>query len=96
MIKLPLTAALLLAAVAAPAAAKEKNNFTHEGVTYVYSQEKVGESTVLQGHAVPGDSFYFVVRKGQVVGKANGIPVSFSVADAVKERDGVSLFLAAR
>ncbi|MBO9575508.1 MAG: hypothetical protein J7494_07225 [Sphingobium sp.] len=91
MFKLPLTAALLVAAVAAPVAAKEKTTFTYDGVQYAYTQTQVGESTVIKGVAQPGDAFYFVVRNGKVVGKANGIPVSFRVEDAKAPKGGVEL-----
>lgn len=79
---LPLAAAVLVAAVAAPAAAKDKTVFTYKGVEYTYTEEKVGDSTVIKGVALPGDQFYLVVRNGQVVGTANGMPVSFRVKDA--------------
>lgn len=84
MIKFPLTIALIATAIAAPAVAKDKTTFTHDGVTYTYTTEKVGNSTVIQGRAMPGDDFYYVVdSKGRIAGKANEAPVSFTVADAV-------------
>ncbi|HEY1124150.1 MAG TPA: hypothetical protein VGE65_00845 [Sphingobium sp.] len=85
MTKFPLIAALAVAtvAVAAPAAAKDKQSFTHDGVTYVYTETKVGESLVIKGYAVNGQDFYYVVRNGRVVGKAGDAPVDFSVADAI-------------
>jgi len=82
-----LTIALLAATVAAPALAKDKASFTHDGVTYTYSTEKVGNSTVIQGRASNGADFYYVVdSKGNVAGKSNNdIAVSFTVADAVAQ-----------
>ncbi len=87
MTKFPLIATLLLATVAAaaPAAAKDKVSFTHDGVTYYYTQTKVGASTVIQGHATNGPDFYYVVRNGQVVGKTDDSSVRFPVADAVSQ-----------
>ena len=91
--KFPLIATLLLATVAAaaPAAAKDRVTFTHDGVTYSYTQTKVGESTVIRGRASDGPDFYYVVRKGQVVGKSDDAPVRFSVADAVGKPDASSV-----
>lgn len=81
-----LAIALLATAVAAPALAKDKTTITHDGVTYTYSTEKVGNSTVIQGRASPGDDFYYVVdSKGKVFGKTNDMQVSFNVADAVAQ-----------
>lgn len=75
-------------AVVTPAIAKdEKVNFTQDGVTYSYTATKVGESTVYKGRATPGYPFYFVVRGEQVVGNANGIPVTFRVSDAAKQSE---------
>ena len=94
MIKLPLAALLVAtvaAPVAAPVAAQEKTSFTHEGVTYAYTQEKVGDTTVLKGSATPGDRFHYTVRNGMVVGKANGIPVKFRVQDASAPKGAVQL-----
>ena len=85
MTKTPLIAAALLTAVAAPAVAAERTSFTHDGVTYSYTQTKVGESTILRGRATTGADFRYVVRNGQVVGKSNGIPVSFRVSDAIDQ-----------
>jgi hypothetical protein len=86
MTKFPLIATLLFA-VATPAMAaapaKERVSFTHDGVTYNYTQTKVGDSLVIQGYAENGPDFYYVVRNGRVVGKTDDNAVSFSVADAV-------------
>ncbi|MBO9669426.1 MAG: hypothetical protein J7485_02800 [Sphingobium sp.] len=93
MIKLPLIAALAFVAaapaVAAPAA--ERQSFTQDGVTYFYTQTKVGDSLVIKGHAVDGPDFYYVVRNGQVVGKTDDNSVSFSVADAMANRGSVEV-----
>lgn len=85
MTKFPLIAALVVgtAAIAAPALAKDKQSFTHEGVTYVYSEAKVGESLVIKGYAVNGSDFYYVVRNGRVAGKTGDASVDFTVADAI-------------
>ena len=91
MTKFPLIATLLLTAVAAPALAQEKAAFTHDGVTYVYSQTKVGDSTIIQGHADNGPDFRYVVRNGQVTGNTDGNPVRFSVADAMAAKPQVEI-----
>ncbi len=96
VIKFNLIPALVLAAVAAPAVAKEKATFTHEGVTYVYSETKVGASTIYKGRATPGDSFYLVARNGQVTGTANSIPVSFRVPEATETKTGGEVLVANR
>ncbi len=98
MFKFPLTAALLVAAVAAPATAatKEKTSFTLDGVTYAYTQTKAGESTVIRGNASSGADFYYVVRKGQVVGNNNGVPVRFAVSDAAASKPPVVTIVASR
>jgi hypothetical protein len=85
MTKFPLIATLLFAvatpAVAAPA--KERISFTHDGVTYNYTQTKVGGSLVIKGYVENGPDFYYVVRNGQVIGNTDDNSVSFSVADAI-------------
>ncbi len=87
MTKLPLIAALFATAAAtAPAMAAEKTSFTHDGVTYVYSETQAGQSRVIKGYAVNGPDFYYVVRKGQVVGKVDDANVSFAVKDAIQPR----------
>lgn len=83
MINRPLTAALIVAAtVATPALAKDKTVFTADGVTYAYTETKVGDSTVFQGRAIPGTDFYYVVRNSKVIGNNDGMPVAFDVKDA--------------
>jgi hypothetical protein len=81
MRKLVVLSALVAATLAVPAVAKtaEKVSFTRDGVTYTYSETKVGKSTIYKGRALPGNPFYLVVRGDQVTGTANGIPVSFDV-----------------
>jgi hypothetical protein len=94
MTKFPLIATLLFA-VATPALAaaptKERVSFTHDGVTYNYTQTKVGDSLVIKGYAENGPDFYYVVRNGQVVGKTDDNSVSFSVADAIAARGSVQV-----
>lgn len=84
MTKFPLIATLFFA-VATPAIAAapaQRVSFTHDGVTYNYTQTKVGDSLVIKGSAVNGPDFYYVVRNGRVVGRTDSTPVSFDVADA--------------
>jgi len=97
--KLPLIATMLLATTVAaapamaktPFSAKEKTTFTQDGVTYYYSQTKVGGSLIIQGYAVDGPDFYYVVRDGRVVGKNDDRPVSFQVTEAVDQANGASV-----
>jgi len=94
MTKFPLIATLLFA-VATPAMAaspaKERISFTHDGVTYNYTQTKVGDSLVIKGYVENGADFYYVVRKGQVVGQTDDNSVAFSVADAIAARRSVQV-----
>ncbi len=46
-------------------------SFTHDGVTYNYTQTKVGDPLVIRVHAVNGPDFYYVVRNGRVVGRTD-------------------------
>jgi hypothetical protein len=78
-----LFAAIALAAtVAAPALAQEvspERSFTRDGITYVYTATKVGDTTVLAGRASPvGGPFKLTVRGKHVNGRAGGVPVSFA------------------
>ncbi len=93
----------LAAAVASPVFAEaeipQKVQFSHEGVTYTYTKTQVGESTVFKGYATPGYAFHLVARKGQVTGRANGIPVSFkapTVQDQAQAAATKSIPLAVR
>ena len=92
-----LTATLVLA-VASPALAKdaETSTFTHEGITYSYTQTQVGKSTIIEGQAKPGQTFRFVKRGKQVTGVANGVAVSFSTDDLVAYNASKSIPLASR
>ncbi|MBO9581292.1 MAG: hypothetical protein J7498_10420 [Sphingobium sp.] len=92
MTKFPLVAALAFAfAAPAMAAPAEKHSFTQDGVTYFYTQTKVGGSLVIKGYAENGPDFYYVVRNGQVVGRTDDASVSFSVADAMANRGSVEV-----
>lgn len=78
LISLAISAAALMTAPAfADAENTQKMQFSHEGVTYIYTKTQVGQSTIYKGTANPGEPFFLVERKGQVTGKANGINVSF-------------------
>jgi hypothetical protein len=69
--------------ISAPAFTQEaspERSFTREGITYVYTATKVGDTTVLAGRASPvGGPFKLTVRGKQVNGRAGGVPVSFAV-----------------
>ncbi len=85
MNKMIFSAALLSLAAASPAFAKpEQTKFTHDGVSYTYSVTSLNADTrIIEGYATPGNAFRLVVSNGRVVGKANGIPVSFNVDSKV-------------
>lgn len=80
-----LTATLTLA-IAAPAIAKDEapRTFSFDGVTYSYTVTKAGKSTIYEGYARPGQKFRFVKNGKQVVGTANGIPVTFRMDEVAK------------
>jgi hypothetical protein len=61
-----------------------ERTFRHDGNTYVYTATDVSaDRHVIRGRRFPGgDSFRFVVHGSRVTGAANGVPVSFRVADA--------------
>lgn len=77
LIALSIAVAAATSSPALAGSATAKKSFTHEGVTYVYTKTKVGDSTIYKGRATPGHDFYLVANGSRVVGKANGIPVSF-------------------
>lgn len=80
-----LTAAALIATLAAPAFAKdtaEQHSFTRDGETYVYTTAVKGDATILSGRSSSGRDFRLTVRNGRVYGKSGGVPVSFDVASA--------------
>jgi hypothetical protein len=90
-----LTAAALIATLAAPAFAKDagEHRFTRDGETFVYTARASGDATILSGHSGSGRDFRLVVRNGRVSGKSGGVPVSFSVP---KAKSDASLEIAAR
>jgi hypothetical protein len=78
LVSLAIAAVSLATAPAfADAAIPQKLQFTHEGVTYIYSKTQVGQSTIYKGTAIPGQPFFLVEHKGRVTGKANDMNVSF-------------------
>lgn len=79
MIKTFLSAAVLLSLPVAAYAGER--SFTRDGVTYVYTSEQRGETTVLKGKALPdGSAYTLTVRGKKVTGHVDGTPVSFSIA----------------
>ena len=76
MTKLLIAAAAAAIAFAAPAFATERQ-FTHEGVTYVYTSTQTGKGLVLEGKASQGGKFRLVVKGDWVAGYVGGTPVSF-------------------
>jgi hypothetical protein len=92
-----LTATLVLA-VASPALADEaqKSSFTHEGITYTYSQTKVGKATIIEGQAKPGQKFRFVKSGKQVTGTFNGSAVSFRTDELIAYTPSNAIPLASR
>ena len=64
-------------------AAEGTQRFTHDGLTYVYSEKQVGDRRVIDGRTYPaGAAFHLIVRGDRVSGLAGGVPVDFAVAAA--------------
>jgi hypothetical protein len=64
-----------------------ERTFTRDGVTYVYTSEQRGETTVLSGRALPnGASYTLNVRGRKVTGHVGGTPVSFSIAKPLAKK----------
>ena len=85
MIKTFISAAVLLSLPVAAYAGER--TFTRDGVTYVYTSEQRGETTVLSGRALPGGSSYTLnVRGRKVTGHVGGTPVSFSIAKPLEAK----------
>ena len=89
MIKTLIAASILSLAAVSGAQAKEKPvSFSHNGVNYTYTVKQISDTRrVIEGYATPGSAFRLVVANGLVVGKSNGSPVSFRVADTVAIAD---------
>jgi hypothetical protein len=78
-------AAALLTAGAASARDTEvtKEQFVHDGNTYVYTTKTVGDQRIIDGRSYPaGTGFHLVVRGEMVTGTTGGVPVKFRVASA--------------
>ena len=91
------SAIALAATVAMPAFAEEapNRNFTRDGITYVYTATTTGDATVLAGRAYPADvPFKLTVRGKRVIGRADGVPVSFWIDRPLSR--GTTTTLAAR
>lgn len=85
MIKTFISAAVLLSLPVAAYAGER--TFTRDGVTYVYTSEQRGGTTVLTGKALPGGSSYtLTVRGRKVTGHVGGTPVSFSIAKPLEAK----------
>lgn len=80
-------ASLAVVSLATPAIAREKAReitFARDGVTYIYTQTRAGERTLINGQSFPsGGHFDLVVYNGRVSGTSNGFPVAFAVSDTV-------------
>lgn len=97
LVSLAIAAVSLATAPAfADAAIPQKMQFTHEGVTYIFTKTQVGQSTIYKGTANPGQPFYLVEHKGQVTGKVNDMSVSFPVPQAHVATGAKSVPLASR
>jgi hypothetical protein len=72
------TAAML--AIPATAMAAEQR-FTRDGVTYVYTTEERGDTTVISGKYLPdGRNYRLTVRGKRVTGFVDNVAVSFRIA----------------
>ena len=75
------TAAILIAATAAPAFAAETESFTRGDDTFVYTKVAGHNQIVLDGrNTTSGETFHLIVAGGRVTGTSNGRPVSFPVS----------------
>lgn len=85
MIKTFISAAVLLSLPVAAYAGER--SFTRDGVTYVYTSEQRGESTVISGKTLPaGSSYKLTVRGKRVTGHVGGAPVSFTIAKPLVQK----------
>lgn len=84
MNRLSYAAFLLSLAIGSPGLAKEKPiTFTRDGISYQYTVTQISPKTkIIEGRASPGSPFRLVVSGDRVTGHANGVPVSFRVAQA--------------
>jgi hypothetical protein len=79
--------ALVLIPAIAHADASEPVSFRHEGQTYTYTAEQVGNKKVLRGHMGPSNEpFVLNVANRWVTGTVNGSPVSFSLKSVKRVR----------
>jgi len=82
---LSIAAVSVAASLAVPATAEtpDSGSFQHDGYTYVYKMQQVGEAQVISGRRYPGGTaFSLRVRDGKVSGVSNGVAVRFDVSDA--------------
>ncbi|WP_423601953.1 hypothetical protein [Sphingomonas sp. MS122] len=85
MIKTFISAAVLLSLPVAAYAGER--SFTRDGVTYVYTSEQRGETTVISGKTLPSGSAYeLTVRGKRVTGHVGGTPVSFRIAKPLVQK----------
>lgn len=64
-------------------AAENKQRFSHNGATYVYTSKHAGNRQVIDGRRFPsGSAFHLVVRGNRVSGVSGGVPVDFALAEA--------------
>lgn len=77
------TAAVALTVSTAAFARDGERQFTHQGITYVYTTAVEGGRTVITGRQLPsGDAFRLVVDGQRVTGVAGGQPVAFRTSSA--------------
>ncbi len=83
--KFVLSAVVAAGAVSAPAHAEDaaKQQFTHEGYTYVYDVKDTKTGQMISGRRYPDAvAFNLSVKNGRVSGVSGGQQVSFKVEDA--------------
>lgn len=78
--------ALMALAAASASVVSSEQSFTRDGVTYFYTTQKAGPSTILRGRVRGGEKFRFVVRNGFVTGYFGMNPVSFRAEPPKKPR----------
>ncbi|HTG38543.1 MAG TPA: hypothetical protein VL973_07040 [Sphingomonas sp.] len=74
-------AAAAAAAVFAAPAMAEETVFSRDGQTYAYTSKVKGDTTIIEGRALPQNTPFELTVRGRVAsGRVDGRPVSFRIA----------------
>lgn len=85
MFKTIFAATALFVVTASPVVAQDAvtQTFTRDGETYAYTATDKGDRVLLDGRRVSdGSRFHLSVRGDHIDGISNGVPVSFTMANA--------------